>query len=192
MYAAVFQKIRDHSKMTKVSKSRSRSKSKLRPRILRREKREDEDRNWREGVLSVLSQDDRSETVVALVLGARRRKGGKSQAFLRQENPSEIALVLVQEGGSVLVDGKLGSGWALWPRPCCSPSLSHKSVAVLWFSSWVLKCCGFPQECCSALGFGSCSVVLVQLALDVVLQCCLLCCCVVVLHYHVCFAALCN
>ena len=132
-----------------------------RPRILRREQREDEDRNWREGVLSVLSQDDPSETLAALE----------------------------QEGGSVLVDGKLGSGWALWPRPCCSPSLSHKSVAVLWFSSWVLKCCGFPQECCSALGFGSCSVVLVQLALDVVLQCCLLCCCVVVLCCS--FAALC-
>ena len=84
--------------------------------------------------MSILSQDDRSETVAALVLGARRRRV-KSRAFLRQENPSETVAALVQEGGSVLVDGKLGSGWALWPRPCCSPSLSHKSVAVLWFSS---------------------------------------------------------
>ena len=102
--------------------------------------------------MSILSQDDRSETVAALVLGARRRRV-KSRAFLRQENPSETVAALVQEGGSVLVDGKLGSGWALWPRPCCSPSLSHKSVAVLWFSSWVLKCCGFPQECCSVFWF---------------------------------------
>ena len=39
-------------------------------------KREDEDRDWREGVLSILSQDDRSETIVALVLGARRKRGG--------------------------------------------------------------------------------------------------------------------
>ena len=59
------------------------------------------------------------------------KQGGKNE---REEIFFHFA-ALVQEGGSVLVDGKLGSGWALWPRPCCRPSLSHKSVAVLWFSS---------------------------------------------------------
>ena len=133
-------------------------------------------------MLSVLSQDDRSETVAALVLGARRRRGVKSKAFLRQENPSETVAALVQEGGSVLVDGKLGSGWALWPRPCCSPSLSHKSVAVLWFSSWASKCCGFHKECCS--------VVLVHLA---VIECCNVVVCCSFVHYvlHMCVVALC-
>ena len=107
-------------------------------------------------------------------------EGVKSKAFLRQENPSETVAALVQEGGSVLVDGKLGSGWALWPRPCCSPSLSHKSVAVLWFSSWVLKCCGFPQECCSVLSLSTrvlqcctsatCSEIVLQCA--VAAMCC--------------------
>ena len=129
--------------------------------------------------MSILSQDDRSDNVAALVPGARRRRV-KSRAFLRQENPSETVAALVQEGGSVLVDGKLGSGWALWPRPCCSPSLSHKSVAVLWFSSWVLKCCGFHQE--------SCSVVLVYLAV-MLLFAVVLCCCNYVLH--LCFVPLC-
>ena len=59
-----------------------------RPRILRREKREDEDRNRREGGSSVLSHDDRSVTVVALV--QEGGEGVKSKSFLRQENPSEL------------------------------------------------------------------------------------------------------
>ena len=130
-----------------------------RPRMLRREKREDENRNRRGGGVEC-SKPIWSKWNCSC-FGARRRRGVKSKAFLRQENPSETVAALVQEGGSVLVDGKLGSGWALWPRPCCSPSLSHKSVAVLWFSSWASKCCGFHKECCS--------VVLVHLA---VIECC--------------------
>ena len=46
-----------------------------------------------------LRQENPSETVAALVLGARRRRGVKSKAFLRQENPSETVVALVREGG---------------------------------------------------------------------------------------------
>ena len=42
-------------------------------------------------MLSILSQDDQSENVAALVPGARRRRV-KSRAFLRQENPSETVV----------------------------------------------------------------------------------------------------
>ena len=45
-------------------------------------------------MLSILSQDDRSDNVAALVPGARRRRV-KSRAFLRQENPSETVTALV-------------------------------------------------------------------------------------------------
>ena len=44
-------------------------------------------------MLSVLSQDDRSETVVALV--QEGGEGVKPKAFLRQENPSETVATLL-------------------------------------------------------------------------------------------------